>query len=495
MYFATDEAPIKRVFFATSTDRIVVARIVPVEGVDSAGRGGRYLSHALVLGRSDFESLGGNPIALLASHPFAETIEEALERGDRASGDVPAVEVAPPSPTPSAGADWPRHACRALSLAALQAGELAEQRNTVVFRGSPEAIERALGVALAWVPPTRRSRCSFDSFFHRGNLAATYFWGIGLSRDAPGPAGIEVDAEGQAIRGAEALAPATAYEAWATTAIDSGDPVPPVEIQEKALALAELIDGASTDDDPVGPAGDDLVAAMVTANRSRVDTALRRAIAERAPEALVPLLFAALAQGLEDRALLERIRDGFDTDEIVRVTWETVTATPPPELGKRSVAALRDLAERTGHSGVRAAHAVRAGDARSRPGLLGALAADDYARLAASVLASDLDAARLAAPGQGAALVRALAAAPSRGTWTLHGLAEALLEIGEGASLGGLVPILEHRPPKERRKLAKVVGASVDVSPEVIADIRASADKVPGPIRKIGRSLRNILPF
>ncbi len=75
--------PPKGLFFPLGQDKLVLARIVPLEDTDAFGRKGRYLAHALVFDRTDWIAEGLNPIALLQSFPFLTSLDQALAAGDR----------------------------------------------------------------------------------------------------------------------------------------------------------------------------------------------------------------------------------------------------------------------------------------------------------------------------------------------------------------------------------------------------------------------------
>jgi hypothetical protein len=230
----------------------VVAQVVPLPESDRLGRGGRYLAHVLVLTAADFARCDAAPWRILERFGFVTTVAAALALGERRAGDIPAAALALPEVLPAGRpAPWPAAETARLALLALRAGHLARQRSALALVGDAPQIAAALAAALAAVPVALRPRCSFDTCFVRGNLVATYFWGVGLPEDPGRPNLVVVDAAGRRVPGPLPVSPETAYERWAVDALAAGWLEDVARDREAAYALAEWLEGRAAGPPPL----------------------------------------------------------------------------------------------------------------------------------------------------------------------------------------------------------------------------------------------------
>jgi GTPase-associated protein 1, N-terminal domain type 2 len=93
LYYPSESAPIKRLFFTTSTGKIAVAQIVLLVDLDGVNRGGRYLAHNLIFSPEDFSTIAANPFRVLRHFSFLSTVAEALQQGNFQTGDIATVSV------------------------------------------------------------------------------------------------------------------------------------------------------------------------------------------------------------------------------------------------------------------------------------------------------------------------------------------------------------------------------------------------------------------
>ena len=229
-------------FFPLGQNKLVLARIVPLEDTDAFGRKGRYLAHALVFDRADWIAEDLDPIALLQGLPFLTTVEQALAAGDQASGDIAPLALTPAA-TSAPRRPWPVAAMSHMTLYALHAEAMVRERQALALIGPPAEVEQALAEILIAAPAALRPACSFDSFFHEGNFVATPFWAVGLPEIPPPGRFIRVDVTQQILLDDDVPPPPrTAYERWAVARRQN--PEPGIEYErEIAYSLCCWLEG------------------------------------------------------------------------------------------------------------------------------------------------------------------------------------------------------------------------------------------------------------
>lgn len=176
----------KTVFFITSTRKAVVARMHAIDETDSAGRGGGYLAHALVISSDDFGSVGCNPFRMLDRYPFSTCLDGVLSAGDMRTGDIVAADIDAQGVDDDvqAASDIDSSVLMALIRCALLADGLRDARTSVVFVDGGGHMLSALRGLFAVLPASVRSECSFDTDFRDCNRALMHCWAIGLPEDA-----------------------------------------------------------------------------------------------------------------------------------------------------------------------------------------------------------------------------------------------------------------------------------------------------------------------
>jgi len=352
LYFASKVEPVKRLFFSTSTGKGAVAQIVPLSATDQYGRGGRYLAHSLVFSPEALAQFETDPFRVFRCFSFISSVAEALAQGDFKSGQMPMVSLALPATLAGeleAARAWPAPELKKLSLLALRAEAQAQAREAITFVGQPEQIEQALEAAFLTVPSANRFRCSFDSYFYRCNLVATYFWAIGLPEPPVSIKFAQVDGAGRRVEGSAASQAETAYERWATQMIEGRNLEKIVQERDKAFALGEWLDGRSYDLKLLNGASPDLIAEVFKASPASVQSSLQRQVSQKLPPDLAGRAAGHLFQKTSGAALYRQLRQGFELPELLEALYGNYRAKGFETPGKNELKALESLLQQADH--------------------------------------------------------------------------------------------------------------------------------------------------
>ncbi|MCL6533660.1 MAG: hypothetical protein K6U12_10345 [Armatimonadetes bacterium] len=355
-YFSSEQTPteVKRVFFTTQTGKYVVAQVSPLLEADKLGRSGRSLAHAFIFTREAFEQVGNNPFTLFACAPFVNTVEEALQRGDFQSGDIPAVEleVSETQEDFTQAQEWPPEALKQMILLALQAREASAGRSTVMFIGEPHQVEQILKIIFSVLPAALRPFCTFDTYFKGGNLVATHYWAIGLSEPLHNPRLHRIEVRSRCVE--SRVEPKTLYERWVTTAIEAGNISTISREKEHGFALCKWLEGHEGNTELV----DSTPATVVEQVFSLAPEQVRRRLLESLRKQKMPALLARrccnwyLAHtGAPE--LLRSIRTGFRLMELMDVLEQAYHEKGYRAPSKRELQALETLLKRSYHRKLR----------------------------------------------------------------------------------------------------------------------------------------------
>ncbi len=226
--FNGTEADGPKVQFYTLPDgKAVVSRTIAIPEPDEFGRKGRYLSHQLVVEVADAVRLAYLPFQLLSAKFFFSSLNEALNGGDRSSGNISPKRIDLPGERHLAEnitRKWDPENLLRLAELAWSAAEFKKERRIVAFEGSLEAILEALELAFFTVSPSRRAMLSFDSAAFGCDWGKEWpFWGWGGSPGTVRKADIIINAERCMVSGHSEGKPQTPYERWmASCAIPRG---------------------------------------------------------------------------------------------------------------------------------------------------------------------------------------------------------------------------------------------------------------------------------
>lgn len=470
--------PPKGVFFPLGSDRLVLARIVPLADADAFGRKGRYLAHALVFDRRDWIAEGLDPIALLQGLPFLTTVEQALAAGDRASGDIAPLTLTPAT-TSAPRRQWPVAALQRLTLHALRAEAMAGERQALALIGPPAEVEQALAEVLMAVPAALRPACSFDSFFHEGNFVATPFWVVGLPETPPPGRFIRVDVVRRAFLDDDAPpVPRTAYENWAMARLQ--DPEPGIEHErETAYSLCRWLEGTLPVTDLPEELPESVLAAVFRAAPVQAERRVYERLTDTLPAVLTDIVWADVQPQRTDRKRYAELRQGFAPPVLAERLWTRLTrpgATPPTPAVQR---ALTEWLQNHPHPQLALLSLIWNGQWPALQAELIRLEPGAYEALLPPLLrVGGAPPLRLLLPERGKPFLRGWLAERFAAPLALQELVSALLEQREPAALSPLAPLLKELRPRELRVLELLIAPhAMDIPPEFAQALSAAREE------------------
>ncbi|MCB0212320.1 MAG: hypothetical protein KDJ52_23465 [Anaerolineae bacterium] len=458
LYFTSAVEPVKRLFFTISTGKSAVAQIVPISATDKYGRGGRYLAHSVVFAADAMADFEADPFRVFRQCLFIDTIDDALDQGDFATGRIPMVELDLSrqfAKEVEAAKKWSATEHKTLALLALRAHQQAAARNAITVVGQSNQIEEALEAAFLGVPLIWRTRCSFDSYFYRCNLVATYYWAIGLPEAPVSIKFAQVDAASRNVKGELPNGPVTAYERWVLTAIETRKLDDLARQRDIALTVGEWLDGREYDLDQLSKASPDLITSVFKASPESVKAALQRQVAQKLPTELTrraaDYIFAANS-GID---LYRQLRQGFEINELLDAlyaSYETDHFQSPARSEVKALAKTLDMAE---HKMLRLFLAYWDNPKKTLSEALQWSDEEDYRRFVEISNRMELvDPLRLIVPGKGDLYLDIY---PPQRDPNLHELAEALVGAGETACLTRLSPFVPRQSRRNLHRLNKLV--------------------------------------
>lgn len=352
LYFASKVEPVKRLFFTISTGKAVVAQVLFLPTPDQFGRGGRYFAHGLLFAPDDFSKFQADPFYVFRVFKFISTVDGALAQGDFNSGHIAPVSLELPATQTSdveAARTWPAPELQQLALLALRVEQQAGSRDAITVTGQPEHIENALEAAFLTAPNVLRPKCSFDTYFYRCNLVATYFWAIGLPEPPVSVKFVHVDGDKKQIAGEVSTQPQTAYERWAMRAIEDGQLTEIARQRNHAFALAEWLDDRPYDLNLLNQVSADLITAVFKVSPPSVQAAVQRGVRQKLPAELASRAAAHIYQHTPKANLYKQLRQGFETSHLVNILYDSYAAENFKAPPKQEVKALDTVLEQTEH--------------------------------------------------------------------------------------------------------------------------------------------------
>jgi len=501
LYYPSESQAVKKVFFTTETGKIVLGQIVPITDKDSAGRGGRYLAHSFIFTPEDFARLRLNPVRIFDHLPFVTDIPEALARGDFETGNLPAAELNFPEESyaiPEAVRHWSAAEYKNLMRMALNAGRMAREKKAAAFTGSTEEIENALEAAFFAVPQTQRTNCSFDTYFYRCNLVATYYWGVGLSR-AVNPNLLAVDAKTGQVTKMLADTGRTVYEHWVAAMIDSDNLAHIGEHKETAFAISEFLHGRPGDNALLDSASGRIVQTVFQAAEPQVRERLGIVLNELFPALLTERIFERIYRQYDAPGLLDKLRHGFDQALLADTLYDIYTAQDGAEPESAEIKALKQFIRQNDHQNLRLMLAFWSGPEELQHEFE-PLDQETYIRFVRQALQFKMDN-RLALlkrgdvgkalksgvvtpltlliPGMGEPFVEAYLETHTGKDCDWTGLVEALSEAGETHCQTQLIPYIPNLKAKEIRALKKIVMKNTDFPESFCQAVMEAAEALP----------------
>jgi hypothetical protein len=511
LYFPSEGQPVKRVFFTTSTGKSVVAQIVPLADLDQSGRGGRYLAHSLVFAPEAFVHFGSHPFQVFRQFPFITSVEEALERGDFQTGDIPAVSLEVPTDQasicgthqdvdalfpPAVGArhavplplrilvrppysaepaqTWPAGELKKFVLLALRARQLASDRSAVAVVGEPQQVESALETAFMAVPTLLRPHCSFDTYFYKCNLVATYYWAVGLLEPPNSPRFTVVDVRSHQVQGDSGDQPQTAYERWVLAMIDANNLDFIVQHTDHAFALCEWLESRASDVHLVDVTPSEVVSSVFQVNAQQVRERLRQRLSEQLSPVLVNRIFEQLYRETNPLELFRQLRQGVPLPQLLEALYEAYTARRLRAPEREETQALGALLRQADHHPLRLVYLCWTDQRTQLHQALEQLPQSDYRTFLQTALRFRfIDPLLLLVPGKGDLFLALYLQPGTGGVENLGALVRALTGAGEFASLAQLSPYITGRSGNELRSLQKFI----EKTPGVPESFRQTVDE------------------
>lgn len=475
LYFpAKTSEPVKRLFFTTASGKAVVAQIVVLPEPDQFGRRGRYLAHALAMPLAGLAQFEADPFAIFHAFTFFTTVAEALAHGDFNTGDIPAVRLTVPAGNEAGlrtAQSWPVAELKKLALLALRVEQQAAQREAVTVAGQPAEIEQALAAAFLVVPPSLRPRCTFDTYFYRCNLVATFYWAIGLPEPPVSVKFALVDAAARRVSGTTPTPPHTAYERWVVALIEAGQLAEIVRQRTSAFALGEWLDERAADPAVVEAAPAEVVARLFAVNAEAVDRRCKSRLAEVIPAPLVDRAAAHFQARLEPLRLFQKLRHDFTPAEAVTALYESYAADHFAAPPVNEVKALESLLAEAPHALLSLFVALWVSPRRQLLEALQTATEADYRHFVETVFTLRLiDPLKLLVSGRSQPFLD-IYLKSNEVVWP--DLAETLVAVGETA---GLSRLAKQAATLSRREL-QVWAAVAETTPEVPADFREAVEQ------------------
>jgi hypothetical protein len=464
LYFPSTVEPVKRLFFTTSTGKGVLAQIVALPEPDQFGRKGRYLAHSLVFAPGALVQFEVDPFRVFRHVNFITTLSTALAQGNFQTGDIPPISLELPPQTTShlaAAHFWPPVELANLALLALRVERQARKREAVTIAGEPAEIESSLEAAFLVVPMVLRSRCTFDTYFYRCNLVATYFWAIGLPEPPASPKFALVKGATRQVQGVGLLQPETAYERWAVAAIKAGQLVELAQQREPAFALAEWLEGRDCELSFLEAAAPELVTVILKLNPEMVQARLNQRVGEQLPPALVQRVAIHLYRQTTALELYRQLRQGFRLSELLETLHASFAAASFKEPPSAELEALEMVLDQSEQPLLRLFLAYWRSPQHH---LLQALEQTDevtYRQFGETALRLKLvKPPTLLRPGRINAFLDLYLAGQVE---DLADVAEALLEIEGPEALARLTGSVQTLPPQELKRLAQLVNSRSNI--------------------------------
>ena len=498
LYFSSKVEPVKRLFFTLSGGKGVIAQITALTEPDQFGRKGRYLAHSLVFEPEDLARFQADPFRVFRSFSFVSTVAEALAQGNFKSGDISPVALTLSEKLAGdvrAAESWPPAALKKLALLALRVEQQARERDAIIFAGNEAQIEQSLEAAFLALPLALRPRCSFDTYFYRCNLVATYFWAVGLPEP---PARIKFALVNGATREVQGEIPAqlkTAYEHWALTAIEAKRLTYIARQRDLAFALAEWLDGRPYNQSHLQAASSELITDLLAVNPQAVRAMLRRKMADLLPPLLIDRAVDVIftnANTLVDKpsrkldlkpeslhswsdsaseqlpgrsantlALYRRLQQGFTAPQLAKAVYQSYAAQSFVRPPKKELKALEAFLKRQDCQALRVLWAYWDNPRKQLPKALAQADETTYRQFVEAALRLKLvEPLDLLAPGKGDAFLD-LYLKTTVDDWAE--LVEALLDIEEPACLSRLTQDARQFSGQDLRRVERLLAREDNV--------------------------------
>jgi len=483
LYFPSEREIIKRVFFTTSSGKQVIAQIIPLDDPDRIGRKGRYLAHSLVFAGDALAKIGADPFSVFQNFSFLISVEDALDKGDFQTGNIPPVVFEIPLDNErylEIAETWSASELIKLSSLSLNADHLANNRSTVAIIGDPQQIESALGAAFFPLHASHHSKCSFDTYFYRCNLVATYYWAIGSQEQPNNPRFIVVDAQSRQVNATLEEQPKNSYEHWIFALIEARRLSFIEHFKEWAFHLCQWIDGNKYDDTLVDNSPPPVINSIFQVNTQQVKSLMQKHLDAKLPSILVSRILDSLHSQLDSIELFGSLRGGFELTYLLDLLHETYQNRRFQTPVENEVLALGELLQTTRHRPLYLLYACWTDQRKHLRRELDNLSDNEYQQFVEYALRfSIVEPLVLLISGRGNIFLNLYLGTQVFHEFDLVTLAQALLAAEEVDCLPQLIPYVVSLSGKELKLLEKVTKTYPDIPEEFQSSIEEAIAAIP----------------
>ncbi len=180
-------APVRRQFFTLNDGAIVLTYTTQIEAhpeiIDKSRRKGAFLTHCLILDKTEFNKIDYNPFLIFDHYRFINDPEDMVATFGKATGiaSIEYIEVEQqrysiPSCT------WSGSEVQKLILLATQAEQLSKQERSVFLLGKEDDINETLRIVFHLLPKNKRLLCMFDTCIDGCSIQRGSYWAVGATR-------------------------------------------------------------------------------------------------------------------------------------------------------------------------------------------------------------------------------------------------------------------------------------------------------------------------
>src|SRR5262245_23458666 len=348
------EEPLARhLYFTLPSGRVVLARTVPLAETDRFSRAGRFYAHAVVIGANEFRKLGNDPFALLDQVTFQSSLEEGEQAGDAGKGTLPAILLGEREAKRD-GMTLDRDQLSEV-LPSLMRACGKEKPVFIGVAGTPSQVLRFARDLFAWLPPSLRLACNFDTLSTGRSLTQVPFAIVGLPAAGPTRRYLNLlifdPACGEFTQPPPGTTPGL-FDYWLLDHVrDSGEP--PAEARsEAAYRLGSCLDRGVVVTSELADVDSSLFEEIATSNAgvTRLERLLRKRLDATLGSALSPVVFALAYNWLRSEGLdgLRVLGEPFPPLLLLRWLLSVYAQRAADEIDlDTEVPALKDVLEQT----------------------------------------------------------------------------------------------------------------------------------------------------
>ena len=503
LYFASDIEPVKRVFFSLSSGKRVVAQLVPLSETDQYGRGGRYLAHSLILTVDTFVQLKEDPFPVFQNAPFISTVKAALAQGNFQNGHIDPITLdvtVDDNQATKLAAAWKQSELKKLSMLALRADQMAQERRAVALMGPPDQVAQAVQAAFFGLPTEQRPACTFDTYFYRCNLVATYYWAVGFPEQTGNPTFDRVDVQAREVQYMANDQPQTAYERWLCHLIDQNGLSTISQHRDAAYPLCRWLEGGAQETKLVAGVAQQLVQSVFEPNDLQVRELLRRKLSQHLPDSLVSRVFNQVYDQAKPDVNFQHLRDGFAQDQLLGLLYQAYGQQGFRRPSEDEMKALERMETQAGGHPLCTMLIVWQGNRKALQQHLAQLDDTAYRQAISVALDNDLVAAPdLLIQNHEEAFVDLFIKTGAARHTPLSEVVYKLVDFEQVAPLARLANLIPNQPPKALRRIEKILNrrAGDDVPEAFQTVLNETLAELPEgiSIKRIVKTVTNPMKF